>query len=540
MGQPGAVGGIVSTVNELWGCVVVAQLGAQAAVRLRSALQHAAVVLMEGARPLERVCGLNAAARAMGLREGMSRVEVETFDGVTVLPHSSTEEASARTILLQAVSSFSPRVEERVCGADWECIVDLSGTERLLGNPQAVGEGMVVQLKHLQFTACVAIAGNADAGLSLARHAAWTAANVPVQAVAAGGEAKELSRLPLDVLRLNQEMAERFAIWGIATLGELAALPETALITRTGQQGKQLRLRAQGRLPHLLQPVVEAFSLEETIELEDPVEMLEPLLFVLNPMLEQLVMRAGSRALALAAVTISLRIEEPVDRELACEQAASPLGGHEHPVHERTIRPAVPTLHRALLLKMLQLDLEAHPAPGAVTRICLSAEPGDPSRVQLGLFAPQQPEPTRFEDTYARLMALAGERHVGRVRLLDTHAPENFVLERFVLPEAGYKAPPALQEGAQPVTALRRMLPGAVKVQMHGSEIVCFWLESRRYEVLRCFGPWRGSGDWWCGQVWSLDTWDVAAREVLDGELLICVLGHDLLRNCWVLAGVYD
>jgi protein ImuB len=279
-------------------------------------------------------------------------------------------------------------------------------------------------------------------------------------------------------------------------------------------------------------------------------------------MLERLLKRVMARALALASVTVSFALEIPADRLLGQEggrekreegrgatntntgalrfaQDDETWGGAN--VFTRAIRPAIPTVDRALLLKMLQLDLEAHPAPGAVVRVRLSAEPGDVSRIQLGLFAPQMPEPTRFEDTHARLVSLVGEGNVGRVRLLDTHAVESFVLERFVLPSAEFKPSPPPRATEIPATALRRLRPALhVRVSMKGAEILGFWLEGRRFEVVRCYGPWRSSGAWWAGNGWSEDTWDLATRCDADGEVLLCLLGHNLVHDAWLLEGIYD
>jgi protein ImuB len=355
--------------------------------------------------------------------------------------------------------------------------------------------------------------------------------------------------LPVAVLRLEAEMKERFAIWGVRTLGELAGLPETALIVRVGQGGKTLRLRARGELPYLMRPVEEEARLEEVRELEEPVETLEPLLFLIQEMLELLLKRVVGRALALASVTISFGLEVVRDRilgvdGLVAQSQKRAVESSDNDVPEefsRTVRPAVATVDRHLLMKMLQLDLEANPAPGAVVRVRVAAEAGDASRIQLGLFAPQMPEPTRFEDTYARLVSLVGDQNVGRVRLLDTHAAEGFVLERFRLPSAEYKACESRTKYAMPVTALRRLRPAMqVRVSMKGQEILGFWMDGRRFEVVRCFGPWRSSGAWWAGDGWSEDSWDLATRCEADGEVMICLLGHDLVRDDWLLAGIYD
>jgi protein ImuB len=546
-------------MSELWGCLVVAQFAAQAAIRVRPALAGKSVVVMEGVRPTERVCSVNVRARQTGLREGMTRVEVETFDEVSILPRSAAEEASARAVLLDGMSHFSPRIEANVCDADWECVVDLAGTERLLGHAFSIGCQIVSSLENLGFVGFCCVAANADAGLCVARFGAWRQgeleeASARVRVMERGREGWGLSSLPVGVLRLDEEMRERFGIWGIRNLGELAALPETALIARVGQAGKALLQRARGEMRSFIRPVEEPFRLEEVVQLEEPVDTLEPLLFLMDSMLELLLNRLMDRAFALASVTVSFALEVPADRRLGQEASEKVIANPdilrcaqddescgERKVFSRTIRPAIPTTERGLLLKMLQLDLEAHPAPGAVIEIRLSAEPGKTSRIQLGLFAPQMPEPTRFEDTHARLVALAGEDNVGRVRLLDTHAAESFVLERFALPSAEYKASVPRAATATPATALRRLRPAQhVRVSMKGTEILGFWFEGRRFEVVRCFGPWRGSGAWWAGNGWSSDTWDLATRCEADGEVLLCLLGHDLVRDAWVLEGIYD
>lgn len=131
----------------------------------------------------------------------------------------------------------------------------------------------------------------------------------PVMVVPSGEQGAALATLPLTVLDLPQDQSETFASWGIHTLGMLAALPERELIARMGQHGKRLRQLASGTLPHLFQPVEPAFTLEEKMELDSPVEILDSLLFVAGVMLEQLILRAASRVLALASVTITLSLE---------------------------------------------------------------------------------------------------------------------------------------------------------------------------------------------------------------------------------------
>ncbi len=118
--------------------------------------------------------------------------------------------------------------------------------------------------------------------------------------------------------------------------------------------------------------------------------------------------------LALASVTITLTLE----------------GGT---AHTRTVRPALPTNDRLLWIKLLHLDLEAHSPQAPILIVSLDAEPGTTSQVQLGLFSPQLPEPSRLDVTLARIRAIVGDGNVGSAMLTIHIGPTAFALSRFCL-----------------------------------------------------------------------------------------------------------
>ena len=82
-------GAAMSGHAELYACLYAKEFPAQAMLRLRPELREKAVVVMEGEPPLQTVCSLNARARRLGIARGMTKVEVETFASVTVLPRST-------------------------------------------------------------------------------------------------------------------------------------------------------------------------------------------------------------------------------------------------------------------------------------------------------------------------------------------------------------------------------------------------------------------------------------------------------------------
>jgi protein ImuB len=498
--------------GELYACLYAREFPAQAVLRLRPELKEQPVAVIEGEPPLQTVYSLNAKARYLGIVRGMTRVELDTFSSLIVVSRSRTEEVSTHAVLLECVGAFSPRVEDRSEGSAFLCLIDIAGTEKLLGPPEVLARKLLRRVQVLGVSASVAISRNFYTALSYVRGSSSR-----IAFIAPGNEGPALAPLPLKVLDISSEHADTFGLWGIRTLGAMAALPEKELISRIGQEGRRLRQLARGELPHHFVPYEAKFELEERIELDTPVEELERLLFVVNVMLEQLIFRVTARVLALASVTITLSLEGNV-------------------VHTRMVRPALPTNDRSLWLKLLQLDLEAHPPQAAIVAVTLTAEPGSTSKVQLGLFSPQLPEPMRLDVTLARIRALVGDECVGSPVLRDTNQPDGFRIEPFKVPSVHSSSSPAVSSSA----AMRQLRPPErASITLRGRQPASFVFRDCRYEVEHAYGPWLAEGDWWNRQTWALEQWDLIGRSS-DGGMLCCCLVRDLKEQSWHVVTLYD
>jgi protein ImuB len=505
-------GAAMSSHTELYACVYVKEFPAQALLRLRPELHEKPCVVMEGDPPFEIVSSLNTKARLLGLRHGMTRVEVDTFVGPVVLARSVQTERVAVSVLLECAGAFSPRIEEHREPTAFLCVLDIAGTQGPFGPPEMLAKSLRQRIRALGISAQVTVSSNFHAAISLAKGLTRSA----VQVVPQGKEAAALASLPLTALDITESQSETFALWGIHTLGMLAALPEKELISRMGQDGKRLRQLASGELPHLFQPIDIPFVLEERAELDFPLEDLESLLFGLAVMLDQLILRATARIVALASVTVTLYLD----------------GGGSH---SRTVRPAQPSTDKKLWLKLLHLDLEAHPPQAAILTVVLHAEPGSTSKVQLGLFSPQLPEPGRLDVTLARIAALVGEGNVGQAVLEDTHTPEGFHLEPFQVSSAASEPLPA-----QSHVCLRQLRPPrATSVLLENGHPKSLFFRNQRCMVERAYGPWLNGGEWWNETIWGHEQWDVVAR-AQDGTLLCCSVVRDLMQDEWQVVALYD
>jgi protein ImuB len=484
---------------------------AQAAAHQRPELRKRPFALLDGEPPAEIVVAANKAARALGVEAGMTRLQAESFSEVVALSRALKDEASAHTILHAIVCLFSPRIEyvETYPGT---YALDIEGMDRLYGDATQLATKLRQSTMAAGFLANVSIAENFHAAVCLALGKTGVSVALP------GSEADAMRDLPLRVLHLEPQHEEIFQSWGIHTCGALAALAETDLIARIGQTGKKLHSLARGEWPHLMFPIEPSFEegLIERMELDHPVEILEPLLFLLARMTDGLLERVKSKARAIASLRVVLNLD----------------GGK---LHQRIVRPALPLWDTPTLLKLLQLDLETHPPSAAILGLELHAQSAAPYRAQHGLFLPQAPEPGRLEVTLARLRKLVGEQRVGSPELTDDHRPNAFRMIPFALP------PPARSEKQSlSVPAALRVSrpPQAVGVVLTGNAPARVFWEGQRYIVREIAGPWRVSGQWWSEANWCREEWDV--RLGTETSERVCRIAFDPRSRCWYVQGTYD
>lgn len=502
----------MGSVTSQYVCVCVPEFPAQARLRLRPEQTKEPVVVIEGEPPLQTVCSMTLQAQRMGVVPAMTRAELDAFPGLTILPRSVVEERATQAALLQTMAAFTARVEVVRSQEAFICVLDMSGVELIFGDAQRVISTIANATRTLGLTTRLASSRNFHTAVCAAPFARSKHVVIP-----AGTEREWLGRLPVSALGLTSEQAERMELWGVRTLRELASLPEVGLVVRLGQHGKRLRQLAVGEYPHLMVPEDESLAFEDAAEFDAPEDRLDSLLFVVGPMLDQMLMRAQAHAYSLASLTVTLALD----------------GGGEH---VRVIKPALPLAERAVWLKLLHLDIQSHPPPAGVVGLQVAAEPGKRSKVQMGLFSPQLPEPTRLDVTLAQIEAMVGEGRVGSPLLLDTHHPQDFTIERFVVKSGQRKS-----EAPRISAVLRRLRPPItlfVRFDADSNRPNSFAYEGRRYCVTNAFGPWRRSGEWWSQRVWSRDEWDV--RATAGESTMACLLVHDLLAHQWALEAFYD
>jgi protein ImuB len=513
----------------LFGCIYAPDFPAQAALHgSPGGFLSRAVAVLDGPESLLKVVACNDPARTIGVAVGMTSIQAESCGDVLLEKRVLEQEESAQRALLDCGHRFSPRLEST---APSTVILDLTGSARLLGSPAEIGDLLLRHIESAGFVVNAAIAANPDAALHAARGFKG------MTMIAPGQEAATLGCLPVTVLQPPEEILQILDHWGISDCQSLAALPEVPLTERLGQPGLHLQRLAKGETWRELLPAEVPLSFRGSMELEEPVELLEPLAFVLNRLMEQVMRRLRERSLATDHLQLDLTLEVHPDQQLRGDSSVATVMSEQ----QRTLKLPVPTQDAKVLLRLLQLDLGAHPPEAPVKKIAVEAFPARLRPVQAGLFQPLAPEPAKLEITLARLRAVVGAEdsqgrgRVGFSRTLDTHRPDSFE----VLP-AGFAAGPKSEIQNTNQLALRLFRPVlSASVEISGGRPATVVFEHKRAKVVCAAGPWRNTGAWWDqGGEWQRDEWDLSLS--FDGVVALYRIYRDLLTGRWFVEGMYD
>jgi protein ImuB len=516
-------------------CLFVPDFPVQAVIRLEPELQGKPVAILAGAPPLTKVFAVNREARNLGVEAGMTKVQAEAFKGIVCRWRSPSQEATGYAALLDCAWTISPRVED---GAKREekafsdtAVLDIAGCEKLFGSPHKIAHDLRRVASEVGFETNVAVAGSPLAAVCAAQGFAG------VTIIPVGEEGLRIGSLSLEALRIPFEFIETLKRWGKKTCADFAALPEISIVERLGQEGLHWWRLARGADDQPLIAKEFPSNFEEHMDLDSPVEFLEPLLFVLNRLLEQVCARLRMHILAIGEIKVTLTLERNDSRN------KEPL------FHIRTTRLPAPARDTKLLLKLLQLDLEKHPPSLPVTAVRVLTIPVKARSQQLGLFLPLSPDPERLEITLKRIENTVGENRVGAPVLLDTHSPNTFQQSRFVLLQMKEKRSVTESQTTTAMRIFRPPLPATVDFQEgKPSFLGC---EGVRRLILAFAGPWRTKGDWWSETSWERDEWDIEVRTLRSKvqpesnresgqETALYRIYMDLRAKRWFVEGIYD
>lgn len=467
----------------------------QAVLRHQSKDAHKAVALlvMDGTKP--KVAELTRPALESRVERGMTATQATArCPDLLLVPPNPGHERSAQEILLQAGERLSPFLESTGPG-----IVTVELAPDRGPREDDLAEKIVVPARSLGLDVRVGVAGTPDLALLAARHAE------PVLIVR--DAAQFLAPLEVGCLQPNAGLAGVLDSWGVQTVGQLVRLPAGPTWERLGPEAVRLWEMGNGGRARPLALIKPRESFGEASDLEHPVEMLEPLLFLVRRFLEQICLRLAGAYLVAGKLRFGLRFE-----------ASAP--------YERIFTIPQPTRDPGILFRILHTHLEDFRADSAIVAVELAARPVSPGAKQPDLLDRGLRNPQQFTETLGRLQALLGTDEVGSPELEASHHPEAFRVCPYD-PDA-------------PVPHGDELLIGVPWMRFHPAVFASVVVEKRRPIHLRSArstgpirearGPWRASGEWW-EAFWAREEWDIATS---DGLFRLVLAGGK-----WFLDGIY-
>jgi len=490
----------------MYAVIHLPQFPLQAALRLAPELWEQPVALVDPARSTPVVLEMTPPARDAGVERGQTATQaLARCTGVRVRHRALAQETATTDVLLQCAYGFSPHLESTAPGL---CTLDLRGLSRLQPpEPNALQTWAQELQSSLSAQGLRSHIGFATTP-NLARHAAQSGSAVHVVTDAA----RFVASLPLAALEPSSDTARILTGWGLRTVGELLALDPAELTDRLGLEALGLLAAASTRNTRPLKTIHPPEVWTESWDFEEPVETLEPLLFLLRRFTDSLCARLALAGRAAERVDLSLRLE-----------SGSRL--------ERQLNVPEPTRDPTVLLRLLGTHLDTVRSESAVVGLQLTLETTVPAQRQFGLFETTLKDPRQFQETLGRIAAILGSDRVGTPVKLHQHGTDAF---RLVPPEFEGVAPLSQPRPALQAPGLRRLRPAAVatveSVDGRPASIHCPIAQGRLVVTL---GPWRASGRWWEPGAWQREEWDATT---LRGQVLRLVRQPD----GWTVDAVLD
>ena len=254
------------------------------------------------------VLALSAEARLAGIERGMAvRQARKLCPDLLLLPPNPRLYARASQALHEILRAYAPVIEPRGYG---HAFLDLTGTGRLFGPAVDVAARVQREVRErIRLPVSVGVATNklvSQAVIQAGRRADGQRGSGSPWQVLAGYESGFLAPLSIQLWpEVPERILERLDDYQLDLIGEVAAIPETALCAVFGGIGRTLRARARGIDPRpVLPPERQAeFHLEHTLATDTND------LGVLHPLLRLMTERLGRRLRQGGLAAGRLRVE---------------------------------------------------------------------------------------------------------------------------------------------------------------------------------------------------------------------------------------
>jgi protein ImuB len=409
---------------------------------------------------------VNSAARQRGVFPGQTIAQATAIVGnlcIQPLPRACV--AAALKQVAEVALGFGSPVSFGAPDTVW---VDVSGSSHLFNGELELGLELRALVQALGYTARVAIAGGPWLAQSFARHSTLDALGILL--ANASHTARLVGDLPIFALPIERECVTWFSRLGLLSIDDLRKLPQSALAgrlavtTRTapekttlgGSGGGTVLDLIQGRDDGVLVPYHPDEMPFEELRWDEPLESVEPLLFVLKGLAARLSARLEGRGQAVQDLLLTIhydrsiaalrsgsdagagRLADPsgttlalVPRALAAPPGTQDAAAEQTFTKQIPFRFASPLVHADDLERVVRSRLQRQTLLAPAVALSLQATSVTDARhwqldlqADLGLAAGMSSDPRSIAVLVAELAADVGDDAVGVLVMNDSHLLE--------------------------------------------------------------------------------------------------------------------
>jgi protein ImuB len=433
-------------------------------------------IVVESVKSALRICGLNDAAAALGLKFGMPLADARAMH-----PSLDVHDAdhAADFALLEAIADWSDRYTPLVgLNSPDGLMLDVSGCAHLFGGESAMASDVTARLARQGL--------QARAGLADTPGCAWALARYGDTSLAPPGEQHAvLLPLPLAALRIGNDVVAALAQAGLKRIADVIDRPRAPLAARFGQEFLKQFDRALGREEETITPRLPLPSYVTERRFPEPIALqsdvlgtIEQLAHELNHVMER--HGKGARRLQIAL----FRVDGVVHRIEA--RAGQPLRDAER-------------IQQLFAERLDVIGDECDPGFGydVIRLSALAVEPFEAA--QIGLSG--EDHTRELAHLIDRLSARFGAQRVTRQLPCNTHIPEFAVVD---VPAQSARnksaACPIAQDRLLPARPLRLFTqpePVETIAEVPEGPPVRFRWRQVLHEVATTEGPERIAMEWW-------------------------------------------
>lgn len=312
--------------------------------------------------------------------------------------------------------------------------LDVSGCSRLVGGEDLLCAELRESVKSLGYEARVAIAAGPRLAQTFAR---WGPSE---DAIAATDTCRKLHPLPTAALPLDKELLLWFSKLGLLRISDLAQIDPSQLAPRLAQrksqrnsETKDLLALLQGCDPMPLVPYHPPRSIRTCHSFEDPLQQLEPLLFVLRGLIARAAKRLQLRGEACSQIELQLGYDTSVVALRARSNQPHGQGSFIDNIKDtEQLRIEAPAAlsREDDLLRPIRAKLENHQLQAPLRSIelrlnHLSRRPNTQLDIAQHGTPGNNNDPNALPTLLAELEAQLGAGRVGRLKLVDSLRPES-------------------------------------------------------------------------------------------------------------------